>query len=79
MEYCTYVFCDNDRVVRNTTNVESMLDKKHSSVAYHFNRFSVAAGKVKVAWISGKENLADAFTKRLAETIRQYLFGNWTY
>ena len=31
----THVFCDNESVVKNTTNVESTLNKKHSSVAYH--------------------------------------------
>jgi hypothetical protein len=30
-----HVFCDNESVVKNTTNVESTLNKKHSSVAYH--------------------------------------------
>jgi hypothetical protein len=29
----THVFCDNESVVKNTTNVESTLNKKHSSVA----------------------------------------------
>jgi hypothetical protein len=31
----TYVYCDNESVVKNTTNVESTLNKKHSSIAYH--------------------------------------------
>ncbi len=31
----TSVLCDNESVVKNTTNVESTLNKKHSSVAYH--------------------------------------------
>jgi hypothetical protein len=39
----------------------------------------VAAGIITVAWIESGENLSDAFTKRLAETVRSYLFGNWTY
>ncbi|KAI2503237.1 Reverse transcriptase (RNA-dependent DNA polymerase) [Fragilaria crotonensis] len=40
----THVFCDNESVVKNTSNVESTLNKKHSSVAYHFCRWSAAAG-----------------------------------
>jgi hypothetical protein len=32
-----------------------------------------------VAWIRSEDNLADPFTKRLAEIARDYLFGNWTY
>jgi hypothetical protein len=31
----TFVFCDNESVVKNATNVESTLNKKHSSMAYH--------------------------------------------
>jgi hypothetical protein len=77
--HATNVFCDNESVVKNSTNVESVLNKKHSSVAYHYVRWAVAAGIITVAWIQSEENLADSFTKRLAEITREYLFGNWTY
>ena len=75
----TYVYCDNESVVKNTTNVESTLNKKHSSIAYHHCRWSVAAGIITLAHISTHENLADCFTKRLPSHTRNYLFGNWTY
>jgi hypothetical protein len=77
--HTTNIFCDNESVVKNSTNVESVLNKKHSSVAYHYVRWTVAAGIITVAWIRSEENLADPFTKRLAEITREYLFGNWTY
>ena len=32
----THVFCDNESVVRNATLVESTLNKKHNSIAYHY-------------------------------------------
>jgi hypothetical protein len=48
----TYVFCDNESVVKNTTNVKSTLNKKHSSVAYHHCRWSVAAGVISITHIS---------------------------
>jgi tellurite resistance-related uncharacterized protein len=73
------VFCYNEIVVKNSTNVESVLNKKHSSVAYHYVRWAVAAGIITVTWIRSEENLADPFTKRLAEVKRECLFGNWTY
>jgi hypothetical protein len=73
------VFCDNKSAVNNSSKVESMLDKKHSSVAYHYIRNIVAAGIISVAWIDGKESLADPLTKRLSEIVRSYLFGNWMY
>jgi hypothetical protein len=73
------VFCDNESVVKNTTNVESTLNKKHSSVAYHHCRWSVAAGVISLAHISTHSNLADCFTKRLPVSTRNYLFGEWTF
>ena len=74
-----HVFCDNESVVKNTNNVESTLNKKYSQIAYHFVCWCVAAGIVSVTWINGKENLADALTKRLSHTVRDKLFGNWAY
>ena len=59
----TYVLCDNESVVKNTTNVDSTLNKKHSSVAYHNCRWSAAAGVISVAHIGTDYNLADCFTK----------------
>eukprot|EP00980_Cylindrotheca_fusiformis_P018130 scaffold5841_cov81-Cylindrotheca_fusiformis.AAC.2 len=32
-----------------------------------------------VAWIDGKENYADAMTKRLSKVVQERLFGGWTY
>ena len=75
----TEVFCDNNSVVLNSSNVESKLNKKNNSLAYHYTRWSVAAEIIRVGWIDGKENLADVFTKILPVLVREYLFGNWTY
>jgi hypothetical protein len=72
----SHVFCDNESVVKNATKVESALNKKHFSVAYHYIRWCVTAGVVPTAWVESENNLADAFTKRLAETVRDRLFGN---
>ena len=74
-----HVFCDNEGVVNNSSKVESTLNKKHNSVAYHYVRNAVASSVITVAWVSSHDNLADAFTKRLAEVTRNQLFGNWMY
>jgi hypothetical protein len=63
----TNVFCDNESVVKNSTNVESALNKKHNSIAYHYVQWCVAAGVISVAWIRSEDNLADPFTTRFAE------------
>jgi hypothetical protein len=74
-----HIFCDNETVTKNSTLVESTLNKKHSSIAYHYVRWNVAAGIASIAWIPSGENLSDPFTKILNDTARDYLFGNWTY
>ena len=34
----TVILCDNESVVKNTSNVESSLNKKYSAIAYNFSR-----------------------------------------
>ena len=75
----TVILYENESVVNNTSNVESSLNKKHSAIAYHFSICNLASGVCTIAWICTGENIADAMTKRLAKTVRDYLFGNWTY
>ena len=75
----TDVLCDNKSVVDNTSKIESVLNKKHSSIAYHAVRWAVAAGVMRVGKIDTAENLADAMTKVLTVAKREILFGNWTY
>jgi hypothetical protein len=78
-DHATNVFCDNESIVKNATKIESILNKKHSSVFYHYIRWAVADGIILVAWIPTGENLSVVFTKRLAEAVRDHLFGNFTY
>jgi hypothetical protein len=41
------VFCDNEAVYKNTVMPESVLKKKHHSIAYHRHREAVAAGNIR--------------------------------
>ena len=75
----THIFCDNESVVKNCSSIDSVLNKKHTSIAYHMARWAVTAGEVCIGWINGVFNLADALTKRLPQHRRQDLFWNWTY
>jgi hypothetical protein len=75
----TKVYCDNLSTVRNSSKLESTLNKKHSAIAYHAVRWSVAAGILKIGWIETGSNIADPFTKRLSVIQRERLFGDWTY
>ncbi len=65
--------------MNNSSKVESTLDKKHNSVAFHYVQNAVVASIITVAWINRNDNLADAFTKRLPEVTRNHLFGNLMY
>ena len=74
-----HVFCDNQSVVNNTTNVESKLHKKHNSLAYHAVRWAVSASIIRIAKIPSSMNIADALTKLLSNNQREHLFSQWTY
>ena len=75
----TYILCNNESVVKNSTLVESVLNKRHNSIAYHYARWNVAAGVVQLSWVNGDINLADLFTKRLGENRREFLLDEFTY
>ena len=59
------VFCDNCRVVKNISILESTLMKKHNAINYHTVWEAVAAGILQVGKEDGKTNLADLLTKVL--------------
>ena len=73
------VMCDNQSVVSNSSCIDSSLNKKHNALAYHATRWAVAAGVIRVGKIDAKDNIADAFTKRLTYMQRTHLFHQWTY
>ena len=75
----TKVLCDNESVVKNSSLLASTLNKKHSSIAYHYVRWNVAARVIVMAWIDTNYNFPDAMTKRLVVEKRMQLFGAWTY
>ena len=59
----TDVYFDNQEVVKNTSALESTLDKKHNSINYHVTRKAVAAGILLVGKEGTATNLADPLTK----------------
>ena len=61
------VYCDNEVVYKNTSIPESTLKKKHHSIAYHRCREAIAAGTMRIAKQGTTKNLADLFTKVLAQ------------
>ena len=61
----TYIFCDNQSVVSNTSKAESVLKKKSNSIAYHAVREAVAMKEILICYISTDKNVADIMTKVL--------------
>ena len=70
---------DNKSVVDSSSKLESTLNKKHNSIAYHLVIWNVAAGVIQIGCIEGISNTVDAFTKRLESASISKLFGDWTY
>ena len=67
------VFCDNESVVKSSSNPEATLKKKHCSIAFHRVREAVAAGKILVYYEKTETNLADLLTKPLTAMKRRGL------
>jgi hypothetical protein len=73
------VFCDNESVFKNVAFPESILQKKHNSIAYHKTREAQAAKSVRVAWIPSESNLADILTKSLFGVLLHRLCKKFLY
>ena len=73
------VFCDNEAVYKNATIPESVLSKKHHSVAYHVCRQVVASKMLRIAKEDSAMNLADPFTKVMNRPKRERLFDMYLY
>ena len=67
------IFCDNQSVVKSSTILESILKKKHCSIAYHKVREVVAQLKCLVYYEHSSTNLSDLFTKVLSVSKRESL------
>ncbi len=73
----TNTFCDNASVVNNVTRPESVLQKKHNSIAYLKVRESVAASALRVKHGPGTSNLADVLTKWLPHIKHMFSCMMW--
>ena len=73
------VFCDNEAVYKYTVMPESVLRKKHHSIAYDHCREAVAAKTIQVAKEGTDTNLADLFTKLMTSNRRTFLLERFTY
>lgn len=65
----TCLFCDNNGTVVCTHDPHSHSRMKHIDIRSHFIRDCVNKRHIDVLRVSGKENLADIFTKPLARVL----------
>ena len=59
----SYVFGDNESVVKSGTQVHAKLHKRHNMLFFHFVREAIAAGHVVFTHIPGSTNPADILSK----------------
>ena len=63
VEEHSYLFGDNESVVKSSTLPQSQLSKRHHALSYHFSREAVASGMVVFNHIPGDTNPADILSK----------------
>ena len=59
----TIMLNDNKIAVNNSTKIESTLNKKHISIAYHLFCHNIASGGLKIGWISPEDNISDTLKR----------------
>ena len=69
------VFSDSESVVKNSSNPESRINKKHLSCVYHKVRENIAAGTIIIFFESRATNIADILTKSLPPEKRKLLMN----
>lgn len=63
IEESSFLFGDNESVVKSSTVPHSLLSKRHHALSYHTVREAIAAGFVEFHHIPGTENPADILSK----------------
>ena len=63
IEKSSYLFGDNESVVKSSTIPHSLLSKRHHALAYHFTREAIASEMVLFSHIPSEINVADILSK----------------
>jgi hypothetical protein len=59
----TYIFGDNESVVKSSTIPHSQLSKRHNALSYHSVREAIASGMCRFGHMPGEQNAADILSK----------------
>ena len=63
------IYCDNQSAIAMTGNPVQHSLTKHISIRYHFIREHVMEGTIELHFVPTDQQLADIFTKPLAEVV----------
>jgi hypothetical protein len=61
----SYLFCDNQSAIENSSSPESLLKKKWNAIAYHAVREACAMKEILSCYVPTDNNVADIMTKVL--------------
>ena len=78
VKHASLICGDNKGVIQNCTIPESILKKKHISIAYHMTREAAAAGICHPIKIKSEHNFADILTKAVSGKTFWALYGQLT-
>ena len=78
VKHATLICGDNKCVILNCTMSDSLLKKKHATIAYHKTREAAAAGIVHPIKIMSKHSFADIYTKAVIGKSFWTLYGALT-
>ena len=79
IEGSTDIFCDNEAVHKNSSTPESVLHKKHQSIAYHMCLEAVSSVIFCITKEDTETNLAYIFKKVLPRPRREQILNLFTY
>ena len=79
----SFMFGDNEAVVKTASVPQSKLNKRHLALSYHKTREAIAAGFLFFYHVNSKSNAADILSKHWAmpdvwDAVRPLLFWQWT-
>ena len=69
------IHCDNTSIVSMSNNIVLHSKTKYISIKYHFLREKVANKKIRLEYVSTKEQIVDIFTKPFPKDTFEYLCG----
>ena len=78
VKHASLICGDNKGVIQNVTIPDSVLKKKHVSIAYHMTREAAAAGICHPIKIKSEHNFPDILTKVVSGKTLWTLYGQLT-